>query len=72
MDAVYPGNLERFARCFADQAFTWIGGASFGNVAGELRFADEVLAGDVDGDGEADFQINFTGLAVLTSGNVWL
>ena len=54
------------------QAFTWIGGASFSNVAGELRFAGGILAGDVNGDGVADFQITLTGVTSLTSADIVL
>ncbi|HEX2762998.1 MAG TPA: M10 family metallopeptidase C-terminal domain-containing protein, partial [Allosphingosinicella sp.] len=44
-----------------DQAFTFIGSGAFTGVAGQLR-ADHngnlwVVTGDVDGDGQADFQI---------------
>lgn len=38
-------------------SFTFIGDAAFSNTAGELRFNNGVLSGDVDGDGSADFQI---------------
>jgi Ca2+-binding RTX toxin-like protein len=48
-----------------DQAFDYIGGATFSSVAGELRFSDGVLEGDVDGDGTADFQIELTAVTAL-------
>lgn len=38
-------------------SFTYINDQNFNNVAGELRFEDGVLEGDVDGDGNADFEI---------------
>lgn len=38
-------------------SFTYIDDQNFGNVAGELRFEDGLLQGDVDGDGNADFEI---------------
>ena len=45
-----------------NQAFTFIGNAAFSNVAGQLRTytqgGDNFLAGDVNGDGVADFTIN--------------
>jgi Ca2+-binding RTX toxin-like protein len=55
-----------------NQGFTWIGSASFGTLAGQLRFADGILAGDVNGDGTADFQISVTGVASLTAASIWL
>ncbi|SFK37162.1 VCBS domain-containing protein, partial [Falsiroseomonas stagni] len=54
-----------------DQAFKWIGSASF-SAAGQLRFAGGILAGDVNGDGAADFQITLTGVTSLTSASIWL
>ena len=45
-----------------NQAFTWVGTAAFSHTAGELRTytqgADHFVAGDVNGDGIADFTIN--------------
>jgi ELWxxDGT repeat protein len=55
-----------------NQTFAWIGGASFSGVAGQLRFASGVLAGDVNGDGAAEFQIGMTGVASLTAASIWL
>ena len=39
------------------QQFTFIGSNAFNGRSGELRYADGVLSGDVNGDGQADFQI---------------
>lgn len=48
------------------QAFGFIGAAAFSGHAGELRFGtDAVLAGDVNGDGVADFEIQLTGVRSL-------
>lgn len=47
--------------------FTWIGGASFSNSAGELRYAGGKLEGDVNGDGHADLSITVLGAMVLES-----
>ena len=45
----------------ADNAFTWIGSGAFSGVAGQLRAYSQAgnhyLAGDVNGDGLADFTI---------------
>ena len=49
----------------ADQRFAWADGsdldAAFTGAAGELRFANGVLMGDIDGDGRADFRIRVQG-----------
>jgi len=46
-------------------SFTYINDQNFGNVAGELRFEDGLLQGDVDGDGNADFEIKVKGVNAL-------
>jgi hypothetical protein len=57
-----------------NQAFTFIGTAAFSHTSGELRVrqagATAIVAGDVNGDAVADFEIalqNFTNLATLTA-----
>jgi Ca2+-binding RTX toxin-like protein len=40
-----------------DQAFTFTGAGSFKGVAGQLNYRDGLVAGDLDGDGKADFHI---------------
>lgn len=52
-----------------DQAFTYIGSSSFTKKAGQLSFTGGLVAGDVNGDGVADFQIVVSGLAVLAAGD---
>lgn len=47
--------------------FTFIDSGSFSQVAGELRYADGQLMGDVDGDGTADLTIDLKGAAVSAS-----
>ncbi len=55
----------------SNEAFTFIGAAAFGNIAGELRAFDingnTVLRGDVDGDGVADFEVFLNGAFTLTA-----
>jgi Ca2+-binding RTX toxin-like protein len=41
-----------------DQAFTYIGSAAFTHTAGQLRFDNHILEGDIDGNGAADFKIH--------------
>jgi serralysin len=57
----------------ADDAFTFIGTAAFGNVAGQLRYAiaggNTVIGFDTDGNGVADGEIQLTGAIVLNAGD---
>lgn len=71
-DRVDLRSIDADAALAGDQAFTWIGGAAFSDVAGQLRFLGGVLEGDVNGDGGADFQIGLTGVTVLSAGDIWL
>ena len=54
-----------------NQAFSFIGGADFGHISGQLRaYADggnTVVAGDTNGDGIADFEIELTGTIMLSA-----
>jgi len=53
-----------------DQAFHLLApGAALTRHAGELSYINGVLSGDVNGDGKADFQINFLNHATLTAGD---
>jgi len=52
-------------------AFTFIGGAAFSNVAGQLRYSGGLLQGDANGDGVADITINLRG-APLAAGDLLL
>lgn len=52
-----------------NQAFTFIGGSNFTNSAGELNFQNEILSGDVNGDGIADLQIDVAGVSTLLDGD---
>ena len=47
------------------QAFVYVGSKRFSRKAGELRFADRKLQGDVDGDGKADFVVKLRGVKAL-------
>ena len=55
-----------------DQAFTFIASAAFSGSAGQLRLIGGVVFGDTNGDRVADFQINVTADAALTSSNFLL
>jgi len=55
-----------------NQAFSFVGGRDFSGKAGELRFEDGVVAGDVNGDGRADFEIEVRGVGSLLKGDFLL
>jgi len=48
-----------------NQAFTFMGIASFTGAAGELRFAGGTLSADVNGDRQADFSVKVDGLTSM-------
>ncbi len=56
-----------------NQKFTFIGQGAFTGVKGELHYklagANTIVEGDTDGNGLANFQIELTGLKVLTGGD---
>ncbi|WP_426142880.1 M10 family metallopeptidase C-terminal domain-containing protein [Pseudomonas sp. DWP3-1-2] len=55
----------------ANDTFAFIGDAAFSaNNIGELRFADGVLYGNIDSDGEADFSIQLTGVQTLQAADI--
>jgi serralysin len=70
VDKINLAEVDADTGVAGNQAFAFIGGAAFGNVAGQLRSYSEggenFLAGDVNGDGLADFTINLgSGAAVV-------
>ncbi len=52
-----------------EQDFDFIFKQDFSGKAGELRFEKEILMGDVDGDGRADFHILVDGVSRLGNGD---
>jgi Ca2+-binding RTX toxin-like protein len=56
-----------------DQAFTFIGAAAFSHTAGELRATlagnNTLISGDVNGNGQADFQILVAGHVAFQAGD---
>jgi len=59
-DLVDLSQIDANANLAGDQSFAFIGSAGFDRIAGQLRFANGILAGDVNGDGRADFEIALT------------
>ena len=62
-DLLHLGLIDANAARTGNQAFTFIGDADFSSTAGELRVSAlegtdrQIVSGDVDGDGVADFEI---------------
>lgn len=58
--------IDARPQTLGDDPFIFIGSGAFSaNNTGELRFADGVLYGNVDADGEADFAIELVGVKAL-------
>jgi Ca2+-binding RTX toxin-like protein len=57
-DLIDLKNIDADTHKNGNQAFHFIGGDAFSHQAGELRLANHVLQGDVDGNGKADFEIS--------------
>jgi Ca2+-binding RTX toxin-like protein len=55
-----------------NQKFAFIGKEAFSGKAGELRFKNGVVQGDVNGDGKADFEIKVKGATALDAGDFML
>ena len=52
-----------------NQPFNFIGGDAFTGTAGQLRFANGIVSGDVNGDKVADFTIAVNGVTALAAGD---
>ncbi len=61
--------LDANAETQALDAFTFIGSGDF-TAAGQLRFVDHVLYGNVNGDLHADFEIKLVGVDTLTAHDI--
>jgi len=64
--------IDANTKIAGDQAFSFIGKAAFHGKAGELRFADGIVSGDVNGDRSADFKIKVLSLSTLSKGDFYL
>ncbi len=69
MDKIDLSQIDAISTTAGDQSFQFIGAKAFTRHAGELNYVNGVVAGDVDGDGSADFQIKIANNAALTSGD---
>lgn len=72
LDKIDLSQLDANARTRGNQAFKFIGAASFSGTAGELSFSAGFLSADVDGDGASDFGVWILNVSTLTSAQFWL
>lgn len=61
LDTIHLSEIDANVRAAGDQSFHFVWARAFSGTAGELRFADGTLSGDVTGDGVADFSIDVLG-----------
>ena len=70
-DTIDLSRIDADAATAGDQAFTFIGTASFTGQAGELRYGrgpdNATVIADMDGDGRADFAVRLDGVTALTA-----
>jgi Ca2+-binding RTX toxin-like protein len=73
-DHIDPSAIDANELVNGDQAFTFIGAATFSHQAGELRYdsATGIIAGDTDGDGKADFMLHLAVSTALVGGDFLL
>jgi len=64
-DRIDLSAIDANGRLPGDTAFTFIGDASFGRVAGQLRFAGGMLQADYDGDGRSDSEMRIQGVSTM-------
>lgn len=68
-DRIDVSGIDADTANLGNQGFSYIGSAQFSAVAGQLRFGNGVVSGDVDGDGRADFEIEIGNQVGLTQGD---
>jgi len=72
-DRIHLGAVDAKTGTPANDAFSFIGTAAFGGMAGQLRYfqqaGDTFFAGDTNGDSAADFMVRVVGTHTLTAGN---
>jgi Ca2+-binding RTX toxin-like protein len=66
-DIIDLSSIDANTRVTGNQRFDFIGGFAFSGDAGELRFGNGLLQGDVNGDRIADFEVRMTNVAFLTT-----
>jgi serralysin len=75
-DRIDLSKIDAVEASQSDDAFAFLGSATFDGTAGQLRAeligGTTILSGDVDGDAIADFAIGLKGAAALTTADLIL
>ena len=71
-DVVDLGAIDANILLAGDQSFSYIAGAAFTGIAGQLRFSSNILSGDTNGDSLGDFELAIAGVTSLTTSNIVL
>ncbi len=66
-DDIDLSGIDANAKASGDQAFAFIGDKAFSGKAGQLKYENGIVAGDVDGDKVADFHIEIANHAALVA-----
>jgi serralysin len=71
-DDIDLSGIDANAKALGNQAFSFIGNETFSGKAGQLRYEDGIVAGDVNGDKVADFHIEIANKHALSAGDFLL
>ena len=71
-DAIDLSAIDAVTTDAGDTAFLFVADAAFSSTEGELRYADDRLSGDIDGDGVEDFAIAFASGTALVGADLIL
>ncbi len=67
LDEINLSKIDANTLLSGNDAFSFIGADLFDALAGQLRYSNGIVQGDVDGDGVADFEIKIAGGIDLTA-----
>ena len=71
-DKIDVSKIDANSLEIGNQDFSFVGEQDFSGVAGELRFSQRLLQGDINGDGVADFEIKLVGVLELKQDDILL
>ena len=68
-DKIDLSGIDANTKMSGNQAFSYIGNDKFSGKAGQLQYKNGIVAGDVNGDKAADFQIDIANDHWLRAGD---